>query len=184
MIINETNFKIKLKNGEDMLLRDFYYQNYPSFCSFASRFLSNKYEVEDIVQECFISFWELDNEFSCIESVKTFFYTSIRNSCLDIIKHEKVKSKFVEFQKRIVDSKEYFLDNVLKQEVYHYVHEQIGKLSTMEKKVILMALNDKSNKEIAEKLGIKLNTVKTHKQRAYKFLRQKVKRFLFFIFQQ
>ena len=184
MISNETNYKIKLKNGEVILLRDFYYHNYPSFCSFASKYLSDEYEVEDVVQECFISFWELDNEFSNIESVKSFFYTSIRNSCLDIIKHERVKSKFVELQKRVVDSKEYFLDNVLKQEVYHYVHKQIGKLSAMEKKVVLMTLNDKSNKEIAEKLGIKINTVKTHKQRAYKFLRQNVKRFLFFIFQR
>ena len=184
MIINETNYKIKLQNGEVMLLRDFYYRNYASFCSFASKYLSDEYEVEDVVQECFISFWELDNVFSNIESVKSFFYTSIRNSCLDIIKHERVKSKFVELQKRIVDSKEYFLDNVLKQEVYHYVHEQIGKLPAMEKKVVLMTLNDKSNKEIAEKLGIKINTVKTHKQRAYKFLRQNVKRFLFFIFQR
>ncbi|WP_321374855.1 sigma-70 family RNA polymerase sigma factor [uncultured Draconibacterium sp.] len=181
MITNETNYKIKLKGGDNILLREFYYHNYSSFCSYAAHFITDEYEIEDIVQESFIAFWELDNEFTNLDTVKTFFYTSIRNSCLDKIKHERVKSKFIELQTRIIETKDFFLESVLKQEVYSYIHQQIGTLSSMEKKVILMALNDKSNKEIAEKLGIKLNTVKTYKQRAYKILREKIRNFIFYI---
>jgi len=44
----------------------------------------------------------------------------------------------------------------------------------MSKKVLLLALQDKSNEEIAADLGITINTVKTHKSRAYKVLRGKL----------
>ncbi len=176
-----TTYEIKLMSGERVLLRDYYHANYATFCSFASRYLSDKYEIEDVVQESFIAFWEQNKEFANLASVKSYFYTTIRNSCLDKLKHDKVKNKFLELRKRIADSKEFFLENLLKQEVYSYVHEQIEKLSQMEKKVILMAMEGASNNEIAEKLGIKLNTVKTHKQRAYKLLRENITKFIFFI---
>ena len=42
----------------------------------------------------------------------------------------------------------------------------------MGKKVLLLALRENSNEEIAEILNIAINTVKTHKARAYKVLRK------------
>ena len=176
-----TTYEIKLTGSERVLLRDFYYANYASFCAFASKFLSDRYEIEDVVQESFISFWEQNKEFPDLASVKSYFYTAIRNSCLDKLKHDKVKNKFMELRKRLVDSKEFFLENVVKQETYNYIHQQIEKLSAMEKKVILLAMEGESNNAIAEKLGIKLNTVKTHKQRAYKILRENITRFIFYL---
>ena len=44
----------------------------------------------------------------------------------------------------------------------------------MEKKVLLLALQEYSNEQIAEELNIKINTVKTHKSRAYQVLRKKL----------
>ena len=44
----------------------------------------------------------------------------------------------------------------------------------MKKKVILMSIEGYSWDEIAEKLRISVNTVKTHKSRGFKYLRSKL----------
>ena len=42
----------------------------------------------------------------------------------------------------------------------------------MEQRVLLMAMDGMSNDEIARELTVSLNTVKTHKARAYQILRE------------
>ena len=50
----------------------------------------------------------------------------------------------------------------------------IEALPSEQKKVILMSIEGYSWDEIAEKLGISVNTVKTHKSRGFKSLRSKL----------
>jgi len=144
------------------------------FSSFAAKYISNSSICEDIVQDIFIKFWENRKTFLNIFAVKAFFYKSIRNSCLDYIKHQKVEDKYAEYSIAQNNSVQYFWEDVIKKEAHGIVYEEINKLPEMSKKVLLLALQDKSNEEIAADLGITINTVKTHKSRAYKVLRGKL----------
>ena len=177
-----TTYKIRLTDGTDMLLRDFYFANYAGFSSFASKFIPEKEDILDVIQDVFISFWEKDMEFRDTLAVKAWFYCSIRNSCLDILKHDKVKRKFIGKSREKEDTTEFFLDEVLKQEVYSFLYAKISQLPDMEKKVLLLALKGHSNAEIGELLGIKVNTVKTHKSRAYQVLRSDLGNLIFLLF--
>ena len=168
------NTKIRLTNGEDIVLKDFFHENYAVFSSFASKYISNTDLCEDIVQDIFIKFWESKQNFMSINTVKAYFYKSIRNSCLDHIKHEKVKDKYVEYKKFRNDSVQHFWDEIIRKEAHSIVYREINKLPEMAKKVLLLALNDKSNEEIAEEFGISESTVKNNKYRAYKILRKKL----------
>lgn len=166
--------KIQLTNGEEIILKDFFHANYPVFSSFASKYISDTAVCEDIVQDIFIKFWENRNTFLNVFTIKAFFHKSIRNSCLDYIKHEKVKDKYVDSSIQKDNSILHFWEEVIKKEAYSIVYLEINKLPEMSKKVLLLALQDKSNEEIAADLGITINTVKTHKSRAYKVLRGKL----------
>lgn len=177
-----TTYKIRLTDRTDVLLRDFYLANYAVFSSFASKFIPEKEEVLDVIQDVFISFWEHDLEFRDLLAVKAWFYRSIRNSCLDVLKHNKVKKKFIGKSQEKEESTEFFLDEVLKQEVYSFLYSKISKLPEKEKQVLMLALKGHSNAEIANLLGIKVNTVKTHKSRAYKVLRSDLGNLIFLIF--
>lgn len=116
-----------------------------------------------------------------MEAVKAFFYISVRNSCLDFIKHCKVEDRYRN-QNQMKDASESFLEEVIKKESYSEMYNQINNLPEMGKKVLLLSLHGNSNEEIAGILNIALNTVKTHKARAYKFLRKNLHElFLFFI---
>lgn len=169
---------IRLGDGEVINLRDFFDVYYPELTSFASRYISNLTVCEDIVQEVFISFWEKKRSFSNIIAVKAFFYTSIRNSCLDFIKHSKVEDRY-RIQNRLEDEvSETFLEEVIRKEAYSEIYREINKLPEMGKNVLLLVLRDNSNEEIAGILNIAVNTVKTHKARAYKVLRKNLNEFL------
>jgi RNA polymerase sigma-70 factor (ECF subfamily) len=114
--------------------------------------------------------------------VKAFFYTSIRNSCLDHLKHNQVQQKYLKFKKAIPEENGSFLDEVIRLEAYGQVYHEINKLPGMERKVLLLSLDEKSNDEIAISLNISVNTVRTHKARAYRVLRKNLGDiFLFFL---
>jgi len=166
------NTEISFKDGEKIDLKDFFYLHYPEFASFAGKYIADQTICEDIVQEVFISFWEKRTSFQNLFSVKAFFYTSIRNACFDHIKHSKVERKYLEFKRSGTEETESHLNEILRLEAYNLVYQEINRLPEMEKKVLLLALEEKSNEEIAITLRISINTVRTHKARAYKVLRK------------
>ena len=57
---------------------------------------------------------------------------------------------------------DYFMENVIKEEVANIVLQEINKLSETSRKILFKALDGYSNEEIAEELGVSVNTVKTH----------------------
>jgi RNA polymerase sigma-70 factor (ECF subfamily) len=170
----KTKMKIKFNDGSEISLDDFFNSNYLIFNSFAFNYLSDKNECEDIVQEVFVTFWEQKKIFPNLISVKAYFYTSIRNMCLNHIKHDLVKRKYFKESQSKIESTEFFLEGIFRKEANGIIYDAINKLPLMEKKVLLLSLKEYSNEEIAKELNIKLNTVKTHKSRAYQVLRKRL----------
>lgn len=176
------NTEINFKDGGKTDLRDLFYDHYSGFIAFAGRYIADQSVCEDIVQDAFIAFWEKHRSFQSLLAVKAFFYTSIRNACLDHIKHHQVEQKYFKMNGARPDETGSYLDDILRLEAYNQVYREVNKLPEMEKKVLLLALEEKSNDEIAITLRISVNTVRTHKARAYKVLRQHLgDLFLFFI---
>ena len=67
---------------------------------------------------------------------------------------------------------DYFMENVIKGREGTLYSKEINKLSETSRKILFKALDGYSNEEIAEELGVSVNTVKTHKARSYIMLRQ------------
>jgi RNA polymerase sigma-70 factor (family 1) len=174
------NTEIKFSDGEKIDLKDFFSIYYPELTSFAARYIANLTVCEDIVQEVFISFWEKQKNFPNIFAVKAFIYKSTRNSCLDYLKHSKVEEKYRLQNKTEEETAESFLEEVIRMEAYSEIYSEINKLPEMGKKVLLLSLRENSNEEIAKILEIAINTVKTHKARAYKVLRKNLGELFFF----
>lgn len=173
---------IRFNNGDEIDLKDFFNIYYPELSAFASKYIIDKTVCEDIVQDIFILFWEKQRSFPNLVAAKAFFYTSVRNSCLDQIKHNKVKARYLEFNSNKDEITESFLEEVIRKEAYSEIYREINKLPEMGKNVLLLALLEKSNEEISKILNIALNTVKTHKARAYKVLRGNLNELFLFFF--
>ena len=74
-----------------------------------------------------------------------------------------------------VESDVYVEEKIVEQEMLHVIYREIGRLTPAEQQVLMLALDGKSNGEIAEELGVTLATVKSHKAKSYEILRWRLK---------
>lgn len=172
---NRGNFEIEFISGEKIELKEFFFNYFPILNSFASRYISDISVCEDVVQDVLIAFWEKKKSFPNLNSAKAYLYKSVRNSILDLLKHQKVEAKFVQIKLNQKEDSDSFLEEVITMEAYSEIYREINKLPEMGKSVLLLSLHEKSNEEISNHLNVTINTVKTHKARAYKVLRNSLK---------
>lgn len=165
---------LKLQEGDSKELKKFYEKNYALFVAFAKNIIPIEDECKDIVHDVFMKFWNTRETFDNLNTIKAFFYKSIRNQCLNSIRHGKVHDRFTAYNLGRLESHEFLYETIIKEETIKIIYEEISRLSGMEQKVLMMAMEGKTNEEIAEILHIAVSTVKTHKVRSYVLLRKKL----------
>lgn len=170
----------KFRKGDQQIFQQLYYKYFDALFLFGSKYVCNSAIVEDIVQDSFMKSWTQRKSFFHESPFKAFLYTSVKNACLNHLAHEKVKMKFEE--KAIVESKSFFHNNIIEEEVYKHIRDSINKLPESARKIYMLSLQGVKNNEIAEDLNISVNTVKTQKQRAGNFLKRKLKTMLAVMF--
>lgn len=163
----------ELHAGNRKVFRELYDRFYVSLRAFSAHYLEDDAASDDFVQDAFLKLWEMRLNFEQIPAIKSFLYTHIRNACLNHIKHLRVCHRN-EAELQTLFSEESERNFVLEEEVHRRVYEVIQGLSEQSRRVVLMSMEGLTNAEIAGKLDISQNTVKTIKLRAYKVLREKL----------
>lgn len=128
--------------------------------------------AEDIVQTLFISIWEKKNVFKSLDSFHSYLYNSVRNSSFNYLKHENVEQEYLEkmaHTHQVLDE-----DEVQKEEVYRLLFQTIDRLPPRCREIFLLYMDGKKNEEIAVQLSISIETVKTQKKRAIKFIKEQI----------
>lgn len=165
----------KLQSGSEAEFRKFYESSFPYFQSFALGFVKSEELCRDLVQDVFIAYWERHQNFSDLISLKVYFYRSIRNKCLNELRKLKNTDNSAEQELLKLESEDYLLEAIIEEEVSASIHQRIGELPEQAQKILKLSLTGKNNKEIAELLEISVNTVKTHKLKAYSVLRTQLR---------
>lgn len=166
-----TRFKIGNISSEKKQ-KDFYSENFSHYLLFACHYIADEDTGKDIVQEAFISYWKRQENFEDELSVKAFLYKTIRNGCLNQLRHHHIRDKYFNSLPEDWESEDFFMENVIREEVSDIIIKELEKLSETGRKIILRSLDGFSNEEIAGELQISVNTVKTHKARSYIILRK------------
>ena len=130
---------------------------------------------EDLVQEVFISVWEGKRTFSDIKELTNYLYRACYNNTLLYIRnnqiHDSILSSLAE-ECRQDEDMIYAL--TVKEEIIRQLYFHIEELPPEQRRIILLRIEGYTWEEIAERLEISINTVKTQKSRSYKFLREKL----------
>ena len=156
-----------------------YEDYYKALVVYAMDLVSQKEIAEDIVQDLFVSIWEKEMVFISLAAFKSFLYRSVRNASLNHIKHIDVEEKYV-LSLQQNNEPEFDLE-VEEEEIYRLLFSTIEKLPPRCHEIFEMHLKGKKNDEIAETLNISLETVKTQKKRAIKFIRENISPFYFLL---
>ena len=85
----------ELKDGKEKTLKSFYEEYFALFVSFANTLLPSEEECKDVVHDVFLKYWDIRNDFDNLVAIRAFFYKSIRNTCLNQIRHQQVQNKYL-----------------------------------------------------------------------------------------
>ena len=135
------------------------------------RYTGERELSRDFTQEAFVRVFEHWGEFETEENAKAFLYTVARRIYLDHCKHQNIENQY---QNRVNEEEleEYdFLKEVTQQEVSRILYDAVDKLPSQTRSIILLNLKGFNNTEVAERLGVSVNTIKSLKKSAYVTLR-------------
>ncbi len=146
---------------------------------FVFTYVKNEEIAEDVTQETFIKAWKNIKKFKTDKKFKAWIYTIARNTALDQLK----KKQAIVFSAISNDAEENFLlnsivDSALRPdelvELYeadNWFEATVAKLSGKYRTVVILRQQNYSYREIAEKLGEPLDTVKSRYRRALALLK-------------
>ena len=177
MIATETHIVKEIQSGNERVFEALFRSHYESLHIFAKSFIADPDQAEEIVQDVFFKIWEKRHQLDITTSIKAYLYSSVRNTCLNYIKHLKVRAGYADFAMN--NNSETFSD-VDEQVEYSELEEKIRALmeSLPEQcqRIFRMSRFDgKKQREIAEELGISIKTVENQMGRALKVMREGLK---------
>lgn len=158
----------RLNNGDARALKLFFDGFYPSACVYAIKFIKQSDVAEDIVQDAFVQFWRIRDRFTSVRKIRAFIYTTVRNACINHLKQKRTREDILNHAP-IIDELSHEL--LIEEETYRLLDAAIQQLPARTREIILLALEGHNNPEIAELLGVSINTIKTLKKNAYADLR-------------
>jgi RNA polymerase sigma-70 factor (ECF subfamily) len=170
----------ELKEGDVTAFEMFFKTYYQPLCNYAYTFIQDRDEAEEIVQSAFLSVWEKKDSLDIKTSLKSYLYTMVRNTSLNVIKHEKIKQKYVGEALAIDErSHEGVAQAVLSSELEERIHLAMEVLPEQCRLVFkLSRFEELKYAEIAAQLQISVKTVENHMGKALKIMREQLKDYL------
>jgi RNA polymerase sigma-70 factor (ECF subfamily) len=176
----EQNILEDIAESDEMAFEGLFKSYFAELCIYATRFVDDIENAEEIVQDIFFNLWNNRTKLTINSSIKAYLYTTVRNTCLNIIKHKKVENKYREHFSRQLQQDELREEDWMKgDELHDKITLAIEKLPPERKKVFMMSRFDNLKyKEIAEELNISIKTVENQMGKALQFLREELKDYL------
>lgn len=164
-------------NGKQIeAFRRLFYELYRSLVYFAYSYVERKEVAEDIVQEVMANIWESSFSYPSYNSLKTFLYTSIRNACMDYCRHRQVEQRYLSQIDFKAEKENEEMDlKIMQEELYRALMCVIEELPPRCKEIFKLHLAGFKNEEIAQRMALSVETVKTQKKKAMFYLRKRLK---------
>jgi len=166
----------RLKDGDETAFELLFRFYYAGLVVFAKQFTFDQDESEDIVQNFYIRLWEKRGNLKSADSLKSYFFQSVKNSCLNFLKQQKVKEKSIQTLLSLENNLLYDPDLYIASELQGKVKQCVDSLPERNREVFKMSrFEGLKNEEIAEKLNISKRTVETHISNSIKILKVELK---------
>lgn len=162
-----------IRSGDEKAFETLFKDQYPILCGYARKYLNDVDQAEEIVQEMFFSFWQKKEKLEINTSLEAYLFRSVRNACLNYLKHMKIREQYKLANNQEIRQKEQEIhDYVVAIELQERIENVIDQLPPKRKKIFKMSrFEELKYKEIAEKLNISVKTVEAQLSKALKFLR-------------
>lgn len=176
-----------LQKGNKAVFEILYKSYYDQLCKSILIFVKHRYIAEEIVQDTFLKLWEGREKINIETSWRSFLFRCVHNNCINYLKsnqvqqlHSQVVQNEIQYHADIAmrNFSETTLDIITSIELEKYLNTAIEELPTQCREIFtLNRFEQLSYQEIAQKLDVSINTVKTQMVRALDKLRTALKKF-------
>jgi RNA polymerase sigma-70 factor (ECF subfamily) len=175
--IAENSLIERFKAGDHSAFELIFRFYYPGLVLFATQYVMYEEDAEEIVEDFFIRVWQKRHQINQADSLKPYFFTSIKNSSLNFLYQKKHKDKLIqEIMKLSENNLLYQPDVFVISDLQNAIRKAVASLPPKCREVfILSRINGLKNDNIAEKLNLSKRTVETHVSNALRQLRIELK---------
>ena len=164
--------KTKNRAGKKERFEHIYKEYSKPMYLYALSFLVSEEVAEDAIEEVFINFWK-DETYHKIQNevTKTYLFRSVKNNCLNRLKKKDVlRDRLDLFREDVAEEEMMMWNDTLIQEVGTAIEEMPEQTREIIQSVFFREMK---YQEVADYLGISINTVKTLLKNGMRHLRER-----------
>lgn len=169
-----------MAHTDNINIDDLFRLNYRPLCLYALHYLQDTDLAEDIVQECFTTLWEKIGQGFPISNRRAYLYMAVRNRSLDHLRRKGLPTESLKPYDTygIIEDDDAEERSAMEARLW----TAIDSLPEKCRQVFLMSKRDGLRyEEIAEELGLSVNTVRNQISKALKVLKDGAKKIYSFI---
>jgi RNA polymerase sigma-70 factor (ECF subfamily) len=171
----------KIKRGDTREFERLFRSCYKHLCVYAENITGDALEAEDIVSNTFARLWEKREQLQIHTAVESYLVSAVRHDALNYLKHVAVEERYranVEYRLTHADLLNPEEDNhtplsdMLEKELNELIENALRTLPPQCREILMLhKMDDLSYQEVADRLNISINTVRTQLMRAMKKMR-------------
>lgn len=169
----ERSLILRLIEGDEDAFCELYATYKNRLIYFAMRFLKSREYAEDVFQDAFTVVWQSRRFINPDASFSSYLYTIMRNRILNQLRNAANEEKLKE--SILSQALDYTEDNkreVMLNDLKSLISHALQQLTPRQREIFEMSREAQlSHKEIADKLGISINTVQEHISTSLKLIR-------------
>ncbi len=177
-----------IKNGDVVAFEELYRQYYIFLCLVAEHIVRNPSDAEEIVSDVFVKLWNIRERVEIVTSIKAYLVKAVYNTSINFLEQSRFTDKLTDCltdsdYKLLAWDSDYPLGQLYEKEIMNILDQGIKMLPDGCRQIFLLSRNENMKySDIADKLGISKNTVKTQLKIALSKLRETLKDYLMVIF--
>jgi RNA polymerase sigma-70 factor (ECF subfamily) len=178
MNLSDQEILQNIQAGKQETFENLFRTYFQALSQYASSIIHSPEDGEEIVQDLFFQVWEKRQQLHITSSLKSYLYRSVRNRCLNFIKHQKVREKYrqeaiQQFSEAVKETDEE------SPELAEKIQNAIASLPARCREVFeLSRFEGLKYREIADVMEISPKTVEVQMGKALKTLREELKAYL------
>ena len=169
----ERSLILRLIEGDEDAFCELYATYKNRLIYFAMRFLKSREYAEDVFQDAFTVVWQSRRFINPDASFSSYLYTIMRNRILNQLRNAANEEKLKEsILSQALDYTEDTKREVMLNDLKSLISHALQQLTPRQREIFEMSREAQlSHKEIADKLGISVNTVQEHISPSLKLIR-------------
>ena len=186
MKYTEEKLLAKLKEGEEAAWKQVFSDHWLSMCYLALQYLSDEQLARGVASDVMSHLWEIRESLNIKQSLRAYLLQATRHKCLNLLSSKTARAESGSLtiddclQTEMTDA-DHPLTRLLEKEMESSISRAVDNLPPQTRRVFLKSRSEGlTYNQIADEMGISINTVRYHMKLAFSILREKIGNLLWF----